>query len=92
MSAPETVSCRWEDVVELAAYKWDLFSYDLICFKFSLADGSFVEAHEEMEGWEELCRALWKHLPGFPAVDDWFSKVAFPPFKPNLTILFRRVS
>jgi hypothetical protein len=79
----------WSDVVRVSAFKRDVFSYDLICFEFETV-GGFVEVGEDMEGWRILIDTLPVNLPGILAEDDWFAKVALPPFATNWTTLFTR--
>lgn len=78
---------RWQDVNGVVAYKRDLATVDLICLGFSSPMGG-VEVHEEMQGWDALTDALPAYLSGVPSSDQWWGKVAQPPFTTNLTKLY----
>ncbi len=84
------VTWPWSSVVRAEAYKRDLLTTDLICLSLGLADGKWVEVYEELEGWEAFVASLPENLPGFPAFDSWFSRVAHPAFKTDLTSLYER--
>ncbi len=86
----EIVTVRWDTVVDATAYKRDLWSTDQVCIAFELSDGTFVEAHEEMKGWSDLCSAMPEHLPGAPRWEQWFMNITTPAFEPNITPLFHR--
>jgi hypothetical protein len=78
---------RWSDVLEVFAYKVDLFTYDEICIGFRVtADGTHWWISEEFIGYRELIEELKQRFPGIR--DDWFSTVAFPAFVPNRTTLW----
>jgi len=80
---------HWKDVNGVVAYKRDLFLYDEICLGFSSPDGG-VEVNEQMQGWDTLIKALPSYLAGVPSWDQWWDKVAKPPFATNATTLFSR--
>jgi hypothetical protein len=80
---------RWtlptSEVVEIAAWKDDLFAYDVICFGFRrINETHFLQCNEEMQGWEELQEFLKARF----GIEDWFEKIAFPAFVPNFTSLW----
>jgi hypothetical protein len=78
---------RWSDVLEVFAYKMDLFMYDEICIGFRVsADGTHWWVSEEFIGYRELIEELRHRFPGIR--EDWFSTVAFPAFVPNRTTLW----
>lgn len=81
---------RWKDVVKLEAFKRDLFAVDLICLAICLNDNTVVEINEEMDGWEPLMLKLPEYLSRCKEYDGWFDVVAQPPFKENLTVIYRR--
>lgn len=80
----------WQDVVRIDAFKRDLYVVDLICLRILLDDNATVEIDEEMEGWDSLVDNLPEYLPGCERFSEWFDKVAYPPFKPKLTVIYRR--
>ena|SRR5689334_3905799 len=80
----------WRDTFSVEAFKRDLYSVDLICITFHLRDKKTVEINEEMDGWESLVRKLPEYLPGCQTFEEWCTEVAFPAFKPNLTVIYRR--
>jgi hypothetical protein len=80
---------RWSEVEEVHAFKRDLFSTDLICLAFKRSGrDEYCEIHEEMAGYHDLIERLPIHLPQFNQA--WFSSVAFPAFKPNHQVIWRR--
>lgn len=80
----------WADVFHVVAFKRDLFSVDLICLEIQDRVNSSIEVDEQMEGWKELVASLPDYLPGFPKFEEWFSRVALPPFETRPTELYRR--
>jgi hypothetical protein len=80
----------WQDVVRIDAFKRDLYVVDLICLRILLDDNATVEIDEEMEGWDSLVDNLPEYLLGCERFGEWFDKVAYPPFKPKLTVIYRR--
>ena len=81
---------RWQNVVRLEAFKRDVWAVDLICLVLVLNENREVEINEEMNGWEQLMRKLPEYLSGCKEFDEWFDVVAKPPFKENLTVIYRR--
>lgn len=79
----------WNEVNGVVAYKRDCFATDLICMGFTTADGA-VELNEGMDGWEALVDAVPSLLPGATSREEWWGKVAQPPFATNPTKLFSR--
>lgn len=80
----------WRDTVSIEAFKRDLYSVDLICLTFHLRNKKAIEINEEMDGWESLVTTLPEYLPGCQTFEEWYTEVAFPAFKPNLTVIYRR--
>jgi hypothetical protein len=80
---------QWREVEEVHAFKRDLFSSDLICLAFKkTGKEEYYEIHEEMAGYHDLLEILPTRLPKFTS--DWFSRVAFPAFKGNHRIIWKR--
>jgi hypothetical protein len=78
----------WNSIQQVIAFKRDAYAVDLICF--AISDGNWsTEVNEELDGWKDLLAGL-ERLPGFPSSEDWFMKVALPPFAKNITILYER--
>lgn len=84
-----TMAIRWEDVLNVSAFKRDLFAHDLVCLAISGAAYG-IEVDEQMDGWEELIKALPVHLNGTPTVTDWWARVAHPAFATNGISLFTK--
>jgi len=79
----------WTQISCINAFKRDLFSYDLICFEFQIADKKLVlEVNEEMDGFDLLVKALPDRFEDFDT--EWFSKVFQPAFATNFTEIWRR--
>jgi hypothetical protein len=49
-----------------------------------------MDVSEDDPGFAELIAELGRRLPGLPGVDDWWDKVAQPPFETQWTELYRR--
>jgi len=80
----------WGDVVSVEAFKRDLLTTDFICFSVTLRDGEKVLLHEELDGWDFFLKRLPMSLAGFPALEEWISRVAQPPFATSVTTLYER--
>jgi hypothetical protein len=80
----------WEDTLRIEAFKRDLYTVDLICLLIHLRDNRTLEIDEEMDGWKSLVDKLPEYLPGCQNFEQWFSAVAFPAFKPNITKIYQR--
>jgi hypothetical protein len=77
----------WSDVIEVFAYKADLFSVDEICIGFRLdSSGTHCWVSEEFRRYKEFVEQLRIRFPGIR--EDWFSDVAFPAFAENRTTLW----
>jgi hypothetical protein len=78
--------CRWIDVREIIAWKRDLFIGDLVCIGLRVSDGpNYAEFDEETPGWQSLVAALDAR---FHFAKDWWSRVAFPAYATNRTVLW----
>lgn len=83
----DNARCCWSAVLEVFAYKMDLFSYDEICIGFRIdAVGNYWWVGESYTGYEELLAELPKRYPGIRS--DWFPEVAHPAFVQNRTTLW----
>jgi hypothetical protein len=83
----ETNSVAWKDLRQVIAYKIDVFGYDIIAIRFVTSEsGSCVEAREEDGGYKQVVKLMETHLPGI--LEDWWSKVAFPAFATNWTVIW----
>ena len=94
LSKPEgnVFSLRWTDIERITVFKRDIFTVDLICLCADFAGDKGLELDEDMPGWNALIDVLPKQLPGCKRREDWFSTVAYPPFAPNPTEIYRRES
>ncbi|TWT74306.1 hypothetical protein [Allorhodopirellula solitaria] len=78
----------WITVSRIVAYKVDLWDVDLICIAFTLeSEEVSIETTEADHGWKPMIAELENR---FDVSDDWWSKVAFPAFEGNWTILWAR--
>jgi hypothetical protein len=81
------VSVPWSTVVEVFAYKVDLFSIDEICLGSRIdAAGTHEWVSEEFIGYRVFLEELGRRFPGIRT--GWFSDVAFPAFAENRTTLW----
>jgi hypothetical protein len=79
----------WSDILQIAIYKRDCFTMDLICAALMFSSGE-LEINEDMAGWRELMRELPIYLPNCQSFDQWFRSVMNPPFALNRTTIFAR--
>lgn len=85
----DSTELRWSEIDEVHAYKVDLFSVDLICLAFKkLGRAEYCEINEQMSGYHDLINSLGEYLPKFDLT--WFPEVAFPAFKTNHKVIWRR--
>jgi hypothetical protein len=78
---------EWTAVLEVFAFKEDVFAHDIICIGFRTDEtGSHWKVDEECEGYKDLLDYLPCVFPGIRK--DWFSDVAFPAFKPCMASLW----
>jgi hypothetical protein len=90
-SDPEELRCPWSEVLEVFAYKVDLFAYDEICIGFRFdAVGNHWWVGESYTGYKDLIEELPRRFPGIRT--DWFAEVAHPAFAENRTCLWIRSS
>ncbi len=77
----EATAVRWSDVVEIVAYKFDAWTYDVICLGFRL-DGSdsYIEVAKHCLGYKSFLKAVETK---FPLKKGWWSQVVSPPFATN---------
>lgn len=77
----------WSQIIEIFAYKMDLFTVDEICIGFRLDEsGTHYWVSEEFLGYKEFIEQLRISFPGIR--EDWFAEVAFPAFIENRTTLW----
>ena len=79
-------STQWSDVTEITAFKRDILTTDKICLRFQLDDGSCIEANEEMFGFRQFTENV---TAKFGLASTWWSDVAFPAFKTNVSTIWR---
>jgi hypothetical protein len=85
----EPIQFRWAEVLEIATFKRDFFTYDDIRLAFRFADG-WLEISEESEGWCEVAVAMAKYFPEIPP--EWYFEVMRPAFETNYRVLFKHES
>lgn len=80
--------CQWSDVEEVAAWKYDLLVYDLICIGFRIkADAHYYQCCEEDQGWDRLLDLIERRF-GAPSA-DWWERVSRPAFQENWTVIWK---
>jgi hypothetical protein len=86
----EDVHVCWGDITKISAYKLDLGTFDEIClgiYTSGSTDG--FELQESWAGYKTLVAELERR---FNFAEEWWSKIAFPAFVPNYTILYEQQS
>ena len=79
---------RWSDVRAIRTYKRDLWTTDMICVAFQLADRKWFDINEEVEGFREVRAQMEARFPAIS--EDWFGEVTNPAFETNDTLLYRQ--
>ena len=74
-----TTDVRWVDVVEVIAWKRDLFTVDQICLGFRLKGHTeVVMINEDEVGWRPVLSSFKEAFPSLPP--KWYGDVMQPPF------------
>lgn len=75
-----------DDVLVVASYKMDCFTYDTVIIDVAFKDETLFRLPEESGEFFDQAQAL---LNCFGIEDsEWFFKVTFPAFEENFTVLF----
>ena len=85
----EVIRLPWDQVINVFAYKRDLYAYDEICFVIE-SPYCRIEVREGVEGYAGLIPYMENHIPGFPTEKDWWEAVVLPPFEQNWTKIYSR--
>ena|SRR5258707_8261052 len=86
----KTVTFSWQEVTQVMVFKRDQFIVDLICMLFELNGKETSEMNENMQGWQDLVKAVPIHLPGALTQEEWWGKVVSPAFETCLTQVYPR--
>ena len=87
--AEQTQHLAWDRVTRAFAYKRDCLTVDQMCLVIGSDDlEQWIEVSEDDEGYERLIEQLPKRVSGFPAPEEWWQKVALPPFETQWTQLY----
>ena len=78
-------SVAWQTIIEIRAFKSDLFTVDEVVFVLTTDTGKRIALTEEQPEFTPFIAALESH---FPSVSGWEAKVIQPPFARNETILY----
>ena len=88
-SGNELERYAWNEVEKIVAFKRDYFTYDKICLQIDIGNRvGPLELNEEFAGYKQFSEAIEKYLPS--VCQGWWSKVAFPAFAENATLVFLR--
>ena len=82
------ITVRWSEIVEIVAFKHDLWAYDMICLGLRM-DGTdeILEVAEECPGYQQWLQVVEGR---FQLVDDWWRRTAYPAFVMNLSTIWQR--
>lgn len=84
------VDAAWSDILSVNAFQVDCFIIDQIRLLVQLSDNKHIELTGDMNGWDNLLKALPEYLQGCQSESECWPLAAFPPFKPNVTLLYQR--
>ena len=91
----DTHHIEWKEVRSVELFKTDDFTVDTIWAAVHWAapgEDAVITTHfpEEAEGWSVVMDRLPKYLPGCRTEEEWFRRVAIPPFAENRTDIYER--
>ena len=77
----------WSEILEIFAYKRDLFTTDETCLGFRVhEDGTSMMVSDDFAGYGELLTELERRFPGIRT--NWLAEYHFPAFVPIRTTLW----
>jgi hypothetical protein len=79
---------QWSDIITILSYKMDLMTTDEICMEVFCKNDVSFKLTEETSGWFTFIGTLKLNLA--LVNKDWDSKIVFPAFATNLTLLYDR--
>ena len=89
--AVRTQRLPWDRVAQVVAYRRDLLTIDQICLAIVCDDPEeSIEVSEDDDGYKHLIEELPKRPTEFPAPEEWWQKIALPPFETQWTRLYSR--
>ena len=74
-----------DQIVQVEAYKIDLFTMDEIRWDIQFRDGTSATISEEQADWQAITDSI-SALAGF--MTDYWEMVAYPAFKENRTVIY----
>ena len=90
-NSTQTRCLDWDGVTRVFAYKRDCFAVDQICIVIGTADDhDWIEVREDDEGYESLIIQMPIRLVGCPTGQEWWERVALPPFETQWTQIYAR--
>lgn len=85
------VHLAWDRVLSVYGFKRDCFTIDQICLLLGDDESDrWIEVTEDDSGYKALLEELPVRVQGFPCAEEWWRRVALPPFETQLTLLYRR--
>ena len=88
--AEQTQHLAWDRVTGVFAYKRNCLTVDQMCVVIGSDElEQWIEVTEDDEGYEHLIEQLPKRVAGVPTPEEWWRKVALPPFEMQWTQLYR---
>jgi hypothetical protein len=81
----------WPQTTEVYAYKRDCFGIDQI--RAVLGNETlrtWIYVGENDDGYEELIATLPRYVPGCTVAEEWWQRVAIPPFEAQWMALYKR--
>ncbi|MBC8355684.1 MAG: hypothetical protein H8E66_27210 [Planctomycetes bacterium] len=83
----EELEVNWDSIVEIIAFKRDMFGYDVICLCFRVSENDdFIEVAEDFPGHSAFIQELTSR---FALAENWWNDVAFPAFATNASTIWR---
>jgi hypothetical protein len=80
----------WDEVTMVFAYKRDCFAVDQIRVVVAANRTDWIEVTEDDEGYKCLIEQMPARIAGCPALDEWWDRVALPPFETQWTQIYTR--
>ena len=77
----------WRDIVEIVAFKRDVFAYDVICLGFRLnGTEELIEVAEDFPGYDSFIKIVEAR---FTLPENWWQTVAFPAFETKRSTIWQ---
>lgn len=78
----------WAAIRRITARKYDLLTTDALGLAISLADGRTYDVTEDVEGYGDLLREMYRRFPEISP--GWEREITIPAFQTNERVIYSR--